>query len=698
MSDKPSMLFDPDSELVRHTKKGVWVYEDVSGSRKYFQIPSFSEVSAILQAIRDPYVARLAKDMASIDGIAPWLALFTMANIAYQMLPSITLWYSTQLLNLIQVSLGERRVDKAALFRAAFLRVFTSFLRQALRDTTRLSESHLTLAVESHFSFRLVKTHSTLDLQLRARSTARIVWPLVTRIFTAMFSATAALSQVTLLLALFWNHREGRMLAFFVMGDFILQEIGALTQKSRRTSRRLGVRVFKTTDDDFIQSKALREINLNKQYRREIVSGGLSEALSSRYKDCLESIGDKETNEPFIDGDSGRIEGWVSRVAEYMRSPVLALGQIYTCSGVMELPASVPFSLATLQLVHGQSKSLSYAIRTTRRRIDDIHPCVDYIREFYDYLDAPNQVLDGDTPFPKNQSDLSNGISVEFRNVSFKYPGTDTFVLKNVSFKVEQGQLCIIVGENGSGKSTILNLMNRMYDTTEGEIMLNGQNIRTLRLADLRKATGVLFQDYSIFPMSLAQNIGYGDPANHENMNNIREAARLGGASDFIEKTPYQYNTLISLPRFDHSASYTIPISSAFAGRTIDFSKLKLNDRHKDFSGGQKQRIALSRLFMKSLVSSDSNVGLLSFDEPSASLDPKAEHDLLTRLRDLRGSKTMVFSTHRFGKLTRYADLILYVHDGQILEAGSHAELFKMNGEYATVWNLQAQDFHSAGT
>jgi ABC-type multidrug transport system fused ATPase/permease subunit len=106
-------------------------------------------------------------------------------------------------------------------------------------------------------------------------------------------------------------------------------------------------------------------------------------------------------------------------------------------------------------------------------------------------------------PFPEDQQSLELGISVEFRQVSFKYPGSNTYALHNTNFKIERGQLCVIVGINGSGKSTILKLIARLYDPLEGEIRINGQDIRTLRLADLRSATAVLFQDYTLFPLNV---------------------------------------------------------------------------------------------------------------------------------------------------------------------------------------------------
>jgi len=313
----------------------------------------------------------------------------------------------------------------------------------------------------------------------------------------------------------------------------------------------------------------------------------------------------------------------------------------------------------------------------------------------YEISNIQNRIPDGQEPFPENQQTLNTGICVEFINVSFKYPGSDTYALRNTSFKIEGGQLCVIVGANGSGKSTILKLIGRIYDTTEGEILIGGKNIKMLKLSDLRRALCVLFQDYTHFPLSIQENIGLGDPENATNQEKIQEAARLGGASEFISRLPDGFETYIDRPVQDMYSNMPEGTTTLF-GRPVDYSLVRsaggMDTSSTVLSGGQMQRLAVSRTFMRSLIS-ESNVGLLLFDEPSASLDPTAEHDFFERLRKLRGNKTMIFSSHRFGNLTRHADLILYMDDSVIVEEGTHNELLESQGEYARIWNLQAQAF-----
>jgi len=253
------------------------------------------------------------------------------------------------------------------------------------------------------------------------------------------------------------------------------------------------------------------------------------------------------------------------------------------------------------------------------------------------------------------------------------------------------------VGVNGSGKSTILKLIMRLYDPSEGQILLNGIDIKELDLHGLRSAMSVLFQDYTHFPVTIGENIGMGDPDFAHDADRIEQAAKLGGALEFIQKRPDGFEEYLQRPVLDYYSTLPEGTKTLF-GRPVDFDNLRHAGRlgttttSSGFSGGQLQRLALSRTFMKSLGEGD-KIGLLLFDEPSASLDPTAEHDLFERLRALRGSKTMLFSSHRYGNLTRHADVILCMCDSVIEEIGNHESLLKKGGTYSQIYSLQAQAF-----
>jgi len=164
-----------------------------------------------------------------------------------------------------------------------------------------------------------------------------------------------------------------------------------------------------------------------------------------------------------------------------------------------------------------------------------------------------------------------------------------------------------------------------------------------------------------------------------------------------MDRLAESYDTYLDRPVQDYYGSIPSGTKTLF-GRKVDYSRIQgrggMRTSPLQLSGGQMQRIAVSRTFMRSLAD-EPRLGLLLFDEPSASLDPTAEHDLFQRLVELRGSKTMLFSSHRFGNLTRHADIILYMNNAVIVESGTHDELLKKNGDYARIWNLQAQAFIS---
>jgi len=203
-----------------------------------------------------------------------------------------------------------------------------------------------------------------------------------------------------------------------------------------------------------------------------------------------------------------------------------------------------------------------------------------------------------------------------------------------------------------------------------------------------------LFQDYTIFPLSIRDNIALGDPARANDDAAIEEAARLGGATELIARLPNGFDTYLERPVRDCYAGLQDG-ASVFGGKVDNGLLRGIMGTPADnaLSGGEMQRIAVSRTFMRS-TSVEQKVGLLLFDEPSASLDPTAEQDLFSRLRELRGNKTMIFSTHRFGDLTRHADLIIHVKDSAILETGTHEGLMKQEGsDYARLWHIQAKAF-----
>ena len=247
--------------------------------------------------------------------------------------------------------------------------------------------------------------------------------------------------------------------------------------------------------------------------------------------------------------------------------------------------------------------------------------------------------------------------SIEFRNVSFRYPGSDKYVLKNVSFTIRVRESVAVVGENGAGKTTVVKLLARFYDPTEGAIYLDGRDLREYDLADLRRQIGVIFQDFVRYDLSAKENVGFGQVDLLDDADRIERAAYEGGASDLIKGLPKGYDTILG----------------------------KEFDEGVDLSGGEWQKIALSRAFMK-------EAEVLILDEPTAALDAFAERDVFSRFAELTSDRTAIFISHRFSTV-RMADHILVLHQGGLVEQGSHEQLLAENGRYAQMFNTQAKQY-----
>lgn len=247
---------------------------------------------------------------------------------------------------------------------------------------------------------------------------------------------------------------------------------------------------------------------------------------------------------------------------------------------------------------------------------------------------------------------------IEFINVSFRYPGQEQYVLQNCSFTIRPREKVGLVGLNGSGKSTIVKLLCRFYDPTEGQILIDGTDVREYELNALRKLFGVLFQDYVQYSFTLRENIAMSDISKMNCDEEILAAAEQSRVTDFM--SGWEKGLEESLTR-------------------------QFDSEGKELSGGQWQRVSLARAFFR-----DAPIVLL--DEPSAALDPVAEHEIFEDFSKISEDKSAVLISHRLSSIT-LCDRILVLTDGHIAEQGSHTELMEKNGEYARLFHLQASKY-----
>jgi len=246
---------------------------------------------------------------------------------------------------------------------------------------------------------------------------------------------------------------------------------------------------------------------------------------------------------------------------------------------------------------------------------------------------------------------------IEFRNVSFAYPGSETMVLRDINLHIRPGERIALVGLNGAGKTTLIKLLTRLYDPTHGQILLDGVDLRDYDLTSLHQRFGVIFQDFVRYQFTVRENIGFGQVDALDNLARIEDAADRGGATAIIERMPQGYDTML--------------------GRRWE--------RGQELSGGQWQKIALARAFMR-------EAEVLVLDEPTSALDAEAEYEVFRRFGELMEGRIAVLISHRFSTV-RMADRIVVLSAGKIIELGSHAELIALDGAYARLFNLQAEGY-----
>ncbi|MBI4311415.1 MAG: ABC transporter ATP-binding protein [Chloroflexi bacterium] len=245
---------------------------------------------------------------------------------------------------------------------------------------------------------------------------------------------------------------------------------------------------------------------------------------------------------------------------------------------------------------------------------------------------------------------------IEFRDVSFRYPGTEHWVLRGINLHIRPGERIALVGLNGAGKTTLIKLLTRLYDPTEGQVLLDGVDLREYSLESLRSRIGVIFQDYVRYHLTAQENVGFGQVERVEEMPRVVAAAEKGGADPIIRRLPLGYQTRL--------------------GRRWEGS---------DLSTGEWQKVALSRAFMR-------DAAIVVLDEPTASLDAEAEYAVFQRFGELTAGKIAVLISHRFSTV-RMADRIVVLEGGSVREMGSHQELLALGGAYARLFTVQAQGY-----
>jgi len=312
------------------------------------------------------------------------------------------------------------------------------------------------------------------------------------------------------------------------------------------------------------------------------------------------------------------------------------------------------FTLGDLTFLSGSFNRLRSKLQGFFTRFTAITESALYLQDYFEFLDIKysDETSEEKLPLPKK---IKKGF--KFKNVGFKYPKSEAWVVRNINFDLKAGEKLAFVGENGAGKTTLIKLLLRFYEPTEGEILLDDIPVKEYNQSQYQQYFGVIFQDFVKFELTLRENIAMGEIEEIGNQNRIDSAAQKSLANEVISDMPRGYDQQLG-KRFKQG---------------------------KDLSGGQWQKIAIARAYMK-------DAEVLILDEPTSALDARAETEAFDRFIKLTEGKTAVIISHRFSTV-RIADRIMVLKNGAVLEIGTHQELMKNDMLYAELFNLQAQGY-----
>lgn len=306
------------------------------------------------------------------------------------------------------------------------------------------------------------------------------------------------------------------------------------------------------------------------------------------------------------------------------------------------------FSIGSLVLYCGSFMQIINGIMMMANTFGKLQEIIPLAKRYFEILDTKDEMTYGNKVL-----DLSGEFEIEFKNVSFKYPGAENYALQNVNLKIKNGEHLAVVGRNGSGKTTFIKLMCRLYDVTDGEILINGINIKDYTKDSIIKLYSVVFQDFKIFSVSLKDNICANSDFESDRFYACLENADI---KERTERMPNKENTYLYKD---------------------------LDENGIEISSGEAQKLALARALYK-------DAPIVVLDEPTAALDPIAEHEIYSRFNSFVENKTAIYISHRLSSCA-FCNHIAVFDNAKLIEFGTHQTLINNNGKYADLWNAQAQ-------
>ncbi len=574
---------------------------------------------------------------------SPSLSLYTIVlRCLSAFFPLATLWISKLIIDLVVRAISHRPVDRSAIWKLLVLELLIAIASDTTGRFISLVDSLLGDRFTNYISVRLMEHANSLDLlafedpvfydkmeRARRQTTARL----------GMLGGLAGMAQQLLTLL-------SLLSAVILFSPWLLVLLIAATIPVFFGETRFAMlnysMLFRYTPERR-ELDYLRYLGASNQSAKEVKIFGLGKYLADRSRTLFERFYAENKHLAVKRALHGTFLNLVPTGAYYVAYASIILRALSGTLTVGDLTLLVGAFSRSRSIMEGLVSGL---VGISEQAL--------FIKDLFEFFDTKPTIvsLPGALPAPRP---IREGF--EFQNVSFSYPDSERKVLDGLSFHFGRGERIALVGENGAGKTTLVKLLARLYDPTEGRILLDGVDLRQYDADDLRHEIGVIFQDYMRYDMLASENIGFGRIDHLDNEPRVERSAEKSLAADVIAKLPQAYRQMLGR-RFDGGV---------------------------DLSTGQWQKIALARAYMR-------DAQILILDEPTASLDARAEFEVYQRFVDLTAGKMAVLISHRFSTV-RMADRILVLEAGQIAEQGSHAELVNLGRKYAELFELQAAGY-----